>query len=470
MSAPHPCGNQIMGVQGPIEAQRALFSSGITRPAEWRARQLQTLLQALERHEAALLDALRLDLGKPPVEAWVSEIGFLRGEIRHALRHLAAWTRPRRVGLPIFLLPASARVEPEPRGVALIIGPWNYPLQLLLAPAVAALAAGNTVVLKPSELAPHTASALARIVAETFPPDVLTVIPGARDATIELIDQKPDIVFFTGGTNGGKAVLAAAARHLIPVVLELGGKSPCIVCADAPIVTTARRIVWGKFMNAGQTCVAPDHLWVHRSIAPQLIAAIQDAITAFYGANPHASPDYGRICHRAHFDRLQAMLGQAEILHGGNADAVGLFIAPTVLAEPEPGSMLDQEEIFGPLLPVRIFDDPQEIIRAQSVRAVPLALYLFTRDNRVERMILQNIRSGGACVNDTISHILPPDLPFGGLGESGMGTYHGKAGFDAFSHPRSILRRSFAGETSMRYPPCPLPLHKLKRILRWFGS
>ncbi len=459
-----------MGNMRAVETQRAFFESGATRPVAWRKEQLRILLDALERHESDLLESLRLDLGKPPVEAWVSEIGYLRGEIRHALRHLAGWARPRRAGVPVFLLPSSAGVVPEPRGVALIVGPWNYPLQLLLAPAIAALAAGNTAILKPSELAPHTEGAVHRLISENFPPDILTVVPGSHEVVLGLIGQKPDILFFTGGTGGAKAVLSAAAVHLIPTVLELGGKSPCIVCADAPLETTARRIVWGKLLNAGQTCVAPDHLWIHRSIFSPFVDELKKAITAFYGTVSEQSADYGRICHSGHFERLQSMLGDAEILHGGRVIAEQKFIEPTLLGPPKPGTPLAEEEIFGPLLPVMKFDDLSEVIEEQRGRPIPLALYIFTKDREREKKLVAGIRSGGVCVNDTISHILPPQLPFGGVGESGMGAYHGKAGFDTFSHQRAVMRRSFLGVNSFRYPPVPMPLDKLKRILRWFGS
>lgn len=436
----------------------------------WRRQQLRALLAALERYEEDLLEALHSDLGKPSLEAWVSEIGFLRGEIRHALGSMASWAKPRRAGIPLFLQPASARTESEPRGVCLIVGPWNYPLQLLLAPAIAALAAGNTAVLKPSELAPHTAGVLSRLISEYFPPEVLSVVTGGHAIVLDLIEQKPDMIFFTGGAGGGKAVLSAAAPHLIPVVLELGGKSPCIVCADAPLETTARRIVWGKFLNAGQTCIAPDHLWVHRSVYAPFLAELTKAITAFYGENPYQSLEYGRICHAGHLGRLQKMLDGADILHGGRVVAEERFIEPTLLGEPKAGSALAEEEIFGPLLPVREFNDPSEVMEAQRGRPIPLALYVFTRDRQMEKLLVSGIRSGGVCVNDTISHILPPQLPFGGVGESGMGAYHGRAGFDTFSHKRAVMRRSFLGENSFRYPPAPLPLAKLKRILRWFGS
>jgi aldehyde dehydrogenase (NAD+) len=469
MFTQRPCGNQIMGIQAIVTTQRAFFESGVTRPLEWRQAQLHALLTALEKHESALLDALHLDLGKPPAEAWISEIAFLRMEIRHTLRHLKKWSQPRRVGLPIFVWPARGHLQPEPRGTALIIGPWNYPLQLLLAPAVAALAAGNTVVLKPSELASHTATALAHLIQDTFSPEIVTVHQGAHEATLTLIDLKPDIIFFTGGSQGAAAVLAAAAPHLIPVVLELGGKSPAIVTRSAPLASTARRVVWGKFMNAGQTCIAPDHVWVHRSIASDFRKELIQAIRAFYGEQPEQSPDYGRICHLRHVQRLEAMIQDADILHGGITNQNGRYVSPTVLGQPTPGSRLAKEEIFGPLLPLLEFSHIDEVVEAHRGGPVPLAMYVFTRDHEEEQQLIAGIRSAGVCVNDTITHILPPQLPFGGLGQSGMGAYHGKAGFDTFTHLRPILRCFFPAENHLRYPPQKLALPRLKRMMRWSG-
>lgn len=459
-----------MADHAPIALQRRYFETGVTRPVSWRRCQLEVLFAALERHESSLLAALHEDLGKPPLEAWVSEIGFLRMEIRHTLRRLKAWAKPRRVGAPAMLWPASARIVPEPRGVALVIAPWNYPLQLALAPAIAALAAGNTVVLKPSELAPQTARAIERMLVDSFPADIVSVVQGNHETVQDLIARRPDFIFYTGGPRGGAAVHSAAAAHLIPTVLELGGKSPCIVCADAPLEITARRITWGKFLNAGQTCVAPDHLWVHRSIAPKLIQEIRNSIRQFYGDDPRKSPDYGRISHAGHLQRLSSMLDDAEILHGGKIIQDERYVEPSILSAPRRGSMLDTEEIFGPLLPIREFEDLQEVISHQRTQAIPLALYVFTRDRATQDRLVGSIRSGGVCVNDILSHILAPELPFGGLGASGLGAYHGKTGFDAFSHSRSVMRRSFVGENSFRYPPSPIPLDRLKRLLRFFGA
>lgn len=451
-----------------IQKQRAFFQNGSTWPVSWRVAQLRTLLAALDAHEEALLSALHKDLGKPPMEAWVSEIGYLRMEIQHTLRKLPSWAKSRRAGVPAYLWPARARIQAEPLGTALIIGPWNYPLQLALAPAIAAIAAGNTAILKPSELAPHTSQSIADLIANSFPPEFLSVSQGGHETTLELIRQRPDLVFFTGGTRGGAAILEAAAPLCIPTVLELGGKSPAIVGPDAPLTTTARRIVWGKFLNAGQTCIAPDHLWVHSSVAKAFIEEMRHAIQDFYGNHPENSPDYGRICHPSHCQSLVNMLKDAEILHGGKYNQDIRYVEPTLLGKPIPGSRLATEEIFGPLLPVLEYVDPEEIIHASQGTPTPLALYVFTKQSALRNQLISGIRSAGVCINDTISQILPPELPFGGLGRSGFGRYHGKAGFDTFSHPRPILHRSFFGENSFRYPPPKLPLSRLKRLFRRF--
>ena len=452
-----------------IARQREFFRSGATLPEEFRRRQLHTLRDALTAREDVLLAALHADLRKSPHEAYAAEIGWVLGEIRHALRHLHAWMKPKRRSAPALAWPARAWVEPQPYGVALILGPWNYPLQLLLAPLVSAIAAGNCAVLKPSEHAPHTAQAVAELIRATFPPDYIALVQGDREVAEALLREKSDTIFFTGGTQAGRAVMAAAARHLTPVTLELGGRSPCIVCADAPIEITARRIVWGKFLNAGQTCVAPDHVWVERSAEPALLEALASAIRGFFGTDPQQSADYGRIIHRGHFERLRALLDAGEIAHGGRHDAADLFIEPTLLTKLPPDAAVLREEIFGPILPLRPFDRLDDVLAELRDEPPPLALYLFTADRAVQQRVLATTRSGGVCINDTISHILSRELPFGGLGESGMGAYHGEAGFDAFSHRRAVLRRSLACDPTFRYPPPGAPLAVLKRLLRWFG-
>jgi acyl-CoA reductase-like NAD-dependent aldehyde dehydrogenase len=339
----------------------------------------------------------------------------------------------------------------------------------LLAPAVAAIAAGNCAVLKPSELAPRTSAAVAAMLAEFFETEHLAVVEGGRETAEALLRQRFDKIFFTGGSAVGRVVMTAAAAHLTPVTLELGGKCPCIVAADAPVGMTARRVVWGKFMNTGQTCVAPDHLWVDRRIAPALLDAMRAEIRSFYTENPQQSPDYGRIINRRHFDRLHALLADGKILHGGRTDAEELYIEPAILTDVPLDSAIMRDEIFGPILPVIEYDDIAEVLTKTRDLPPPLALYLFTADRGLQERVLSETRSGGVCINDTISHIIGSDLPFGGVGESGMGSYHGRAGFECFSHRRSVLRRSLAIDPSFRYPPPKASLDVLKRVMRYFG-
>jgi acyl-CoA reductase-like NAD-dependent aldehyde dehydrogenase len=452
-----------------ISRQREFFLSGATASEKFRRARLHELQDALTAHESPLLDALHADLRKSRLDAYASEVGFVLGDIRHTLRHLHQWMKPQRRKAPWLAWPASGEVRREPFGVALIIGPWNYPLQLLLAPLVSAIAAGNTAVLKPSELAPHTSAAVAQMIRRTFRDDFVTVIEGGRQAAESLLSGKFDKIFFTGGTQIGREVMAAAARNLTPVTLELGGKSPCIVTADVPLATTARRIAWGKFMNAGQTCVAPDFLLVHRSISVPLVDALKSALHEFYGDDPQRSADYGRIINERHFNRLGSLLDQGKILHGGCSDAADLYIEPTLIGDVSRDSPLMQDEIFGPILPVIEYDHIDEVLATLRAQPLPLALYLFTMDRALREKVLSGTRSGGVCINDTLSHILGRDLPFGGVGDSGMGSYHGRAGFECFSHARSVLRRTMTQDPKFRYPPPKASLHMMRKIMRWFG-
>jgi aldehyde dehydrogenase (NAD+) len=452
-----------------ITRQRAFFLTGATAMPGFRRDRLRDLENGLIQREAELLEALHADLRKNPHEAYASEIGFVLGEIRHAIKHLPRWMKPERRKAPFAAWPSRAEMRHEPFGVSLIIGPWNYPLQLLLAPLVGAIAAGNTAVLKPSEFAPHTAAVISAMIKECFDENFIAVVEGARDCAEALLREKFDKIFFTGSTGTGRLVMAAAARHLTPVTLELGGKCPCIVAADAPVAMTARRIVWGKFMNAGQTCVAPDHLWVDRRIEPALLDAMRAEIRSFYGENPQQSPDYGRIVNRRHYDRIHALLADGKILHGGRADAEELYIEPSILTDVPMDSAVMRDEIFGPVLPVLEYDDLSEVLAIQRELPPPLAIYLFTAERGLQERVLAATRSGGVCINDTISHIIGSDLPFGGVGESGMGTYHGRAGFECFSHQRSVLRRSLAIDPAFRYPPPKAPLETLKRVMRYFS-
>ena len=454
-----------------IRRQRAYFQTGATRALDCRRAELQKLHDGIVAQEPALLAALHADLRKSAYDAYTTELGLVLSEVRNALRCLPAWMRPQRRRTPLFAWPAHGFVQSEPYGVALIMGPWNYPLQLLVSPLVGALAAGNCVVLKPSEFAPHTAAAIAQLIEATFAEEYVAVVPGERDVAEALLRERFDCIFFTGSTSVGRAVMTAAARHLTPVTLELGGKCPCLVCADAPLDITARRIAWGKFMNAGQTCVAPDFVLVDRRVRVSLVEALKRAIGEFYGDDPQKSEDYGRIVNRKHLERLTGYLrSSGQVAHGGQHDASDLYLAPTVLTGVAADAPVMQGEIFGPILPVLEFDHLDEALALLHDRPTPLELYLFTKDRATQERVLTATRSGGVCLNDTVTQMIGKDLPFGGLGESGLGAYHSQASFDCFTHRRSVLRRSLAFDPKLRYPPPRISLATLKRAYRFLLS
>lgn len=453
-----------MSNQFQIERMRGFFENSSTRSIGFRAEQLRKLDRALDAHETKLHAALHADLRKSPIDAYTSETGYVQSEIRHALKNLNRWTRPLRVPVPAGVKPGSGKIVPEPKGVVLIIGPWNYPAQLVLSPLVAAVAAGNCAVIKPSELTPHTAAVLRELIEQTFDPDFIRLIEGGR-ATAEMLLQQPfDHIFFTGGTEIGRKVAEAAAKQLIPTTLELGGKNPAILCNDADMEVAARRIVRGKFMNAGQLCVAPDHVWVPRNRLDEFFQTLEKTVVEFYSSNPQHSPDFGRIVNRHHFDRLAALCPECK------CDANDLFIAPTLIKNPPRDSAIMQEEIFGPLLPVLAYDSEQEVIDFCRARSAPLALYLFTSDKAAQKRLMDAIPSGGVCINDTVSQLIPKELPFGGRGASGWGASHGKAGFNEFSHFRSVLTRSVKFDLRAAYPPLKIPLSAMKRLYRFFAG
>ena len=388
-------------------------------------------------------------------------------EIRFARRRLHRWAKPKRVRTPAIHWPASSAIHPEPYGVCLIIAPWNYPFQLAAAPLVAAIAAGNCAIVKPSELSPHTSAAIGQVLRQAFHPSHVAVVEGDVSVSKALLEKPFDKIFFTGSTRVGKIVMGAAARHLTPVTLELGGKSPCIVADDAHLPLAARRIAWGKFINAGQTCVAPDYLLVHEKVKDRLLAGIEASIRTFFGENPRKSPDYARIITRGHFDRLAAFLSTGRIRTGGNIHAEDRYIAPTVIDQVGWNDPIMEEEIFGPLLPVISFSNLNEAVESVKRRPTPLALYFFGNSEAARKKITGGISFGGGCVNDTLLHLGSPHLPFGGVGQSGMGSYHGKAGFDAFSHRKSILKRGAFPDAPVRYPPfSPWKTWLAKRLLR----
>jgi len=457
-----------LSLASPIEQQRQVVTEGLTRPLAWRLEQLERLEAALQQRSDAVLSALAADLGKPAVEAFY-ELVAVQSELRLCRRRVQRWMAPQRVGVPLSLQPGQADVIQEPLGCVLIIGPWNYPFHLCLQPLVSALAAGNTAVLKPSEHAPATAALIAELIAAAFPDGTVQVVQGDGAVAEALLQERFDHIFFTGGERVGRLVMAAAARHLTPVTLELGGKSPAVVLGDADLTVTARRLVWGKTLNAGQTCIAPDYLLVQRPIAEALIAQMAQRIDQCFGADPLQSPDLARIVNQAQYARLSALLEGArqrgQILHGGQCDAEARRIAPTLIRVDSLDDPLMQEELFGPLLPVLAVDDLEQAIQRINQRPKPLALYLFTGDRRHQRTLLQRTSSGGVGLNDVVLQAGVPELPFGGVGASGMGAYHGKAGFDTFSHRRSVLRRPFRLDAPFRYPPYAGRLPLVRRLL-----
>ncbi len=447
-----------------IQQQRAFFGTGQTRPIEFRIEQLKRLKQAIIDRQDAILQAAKADLGRPAFEAYF-EIATL-SEINLALKHLKSWTKPRPVATSIDQFPASAWVQPEPLGVVLIIGPWNYPFQLMVSPLVGAIAAGNCAVLKPSEQAPNTSKVVTELIQATFDPKYVAIVEGDATVSQELLAEKFDHIFFTGGTAIGKVVMQAAAKHLTPVTLELGGKSPCIVDADVRLDHTAKRIAWGKFINAGQTCIAPDYLLVDHRIKSDLVAQLKQAIRGFYGADPATSPDYGRIINQRHFSRLTSFLSNGKVILGGQFDADNRYIAPTLLDEVSWDDPIMQEEIFGPILPILTYDDLATAISQVNARPKPLALYFFSQDQQKQQQVLQSTSSGGVCINDTVMQVGVADLPFGGVGDSGIGNYHGKASFDTFSHQKSVLKRSLWLDLAWRYAPYTTArLNQIKRIV-----
>ncbi len=460
-----------------LDALRDQVVSGETRPIAWRRAQLQRLDTLLADQEPAILEALDADLGKPPVEAYF-EVVAVRQELRLAQKNLRRWMAPRPVPVPLSQRPGRAELVAEPLGCVLILGPWNYPFSLTLQPLVSALAAGNTAVLKPSEQAPHTSALIARLVAGHLDPGVVTVVEGGADVARELLELRFDHIFFTGGGRVGRLVMAAAARHLTPVTLELGGRSPAIVLADADLDVSARRLAWGKGLNAGQTCIAPDHLLVEDTVRPELIERLRGEFQRAYGDDPLASPDLARLVNQAQFDRLLGLLEVARrdgrVLSGGQVDPHTRRIGPTLIAcdsasellgRPREDDPLLAGELFGPLLPVVGVTGLSQAIDLIRRGPKPLALYLFSRSPAAQERVLAGTSSGGVCLNDVVMQVGVPQLPFGGVGDSGMGRYHGQAGFDTFSHLRSVLRRPFRFDLPFRYPPYQGRLALVKRLL-----
>ncbi|MEG5014767.1 MULTISPECIES: aldehyde dehydrogenase [unclassified Microcoleus] len=453
----------VISVSDIIQQQRQFFATGKTKDVDFRLEQLKKLKSAIELNQSRIVDAVKADLGRPEFEAYL-EIASI-AEVNYAIKNLKSWVKPRKVAASIDQFPASARIYPEPLGVVLIIGPWNYPFQLMISPLVGAIAAGNCALLKPSEIASHTSEVIADMISKTFDPAYVAAVEGGVEISQQLLAEKFDHIFFTGGTKIGRIVMEAAAKHLTPVTLELGGKSPCIVDSDIQVEYTAKRIAWGKFLNAGQTCIAPDYLLVDKKVKPALMTAIKTAIHEFYGDDPQTSPDYSRIINQRQLDRLSGFIKDGEIVVGGEVKPEDRYIAPTVLDRVSWDSPVMQDEIFGPILPVLEYDDFGEAIAQINARPKPLALYLFSKNKEKQERVLRETSSGGVCLNDTVMQVGVKDLPFGGVGESGIGSYHAKASFDTFSHQKSVLQKSFLLDLKWRYAPYKGKLDLIKKII-----
>jgi aldehyde dehydrogenase (NAD+) len=446
-----------------LRSMRAYFESGVTRPYAFRRRQLLALKGGVLKYEKEIAGCLYADLKKSPEEAYATETGLLLADIRVALRHLRGWMRPRRTKINLVNLPSSGKIYPDPLGVVLIISPWNYPLQLMLIPLVGAIAAGNVVVCKPSELAPATALVLEKIIREVYPPEYVRVVQGDGAVVIPALMQsfRFDHVFYTGGAAVGKSIYRLAAEGLVPVTLELGGKSPAVVEQDAHLAVAARRIAIGKFSNAGQTCIAPDYVLVHEEVKNRLVEKLKETVVQFFGKNAMESGSYGRIINEKRFDKLVSYLPQGNLLFGGQHDRSRLFISPTIIEVVSPADDLMKEEIFGPILPVVGFTTMEEAMAIIRRNPDPLAFYLFTSDPAKERAWIEKTPFGGGCINNVSWHFANPHFPFGGTGQSGLGAYHGKYSFDTFTHAKPVMKTPLWIDPDIKYPP-------FKGKLKWF--
>ncbi len=461
--------HSVQDIDTVFKRQKVFFQSGNTRCIEFRLEKLKQLRNLLLSHEQKIENAIRTDLGKCPYSSFFSELGISYWELDFAIKKLKRWAKPKKVSIPVYHKPGKGYIEPEPYGVSLIIAPWNYPFHLNIVPLIGLISAGNCGIVKPSEHAPATAEVLEEIINDSFPPEYVHVITGDHTAAENLLEKNFDFIFYTGGTEIGKLVAQKAASKLIPYMLELGGKNPCIVDDSADTSVAARRIVWGKYFNAGQSCVAPDYIAVHHTIKDELLVLLEESIRKFYGNDPGKSPDYERIITGKHVIRLKNLLSDGKIITGGEVDVEGRYVAPTIIDKVDWDGGLMKDEIFGPLLPVIGYSDIEEVLSRIGKYPKPLALYVFSKNKRVWKRITEKVSSGTVCVNDVMLQSSIKTLPFGGVGESGSGRYHGEKSFLSFSNERSILERSFFFDLSGRYPPYKDPRKSLKKIVRFLS-
>lgn len=444
----------MQGLDAIAAKQRQYFLTHATQPYEFRIKTLRQLRRLIVDHENDITAAIHRDLHKSSFEALFMDVWIVLKELDYIMKNLQHWMHVKKMTSPFPLSwPGKSHVYYQPYGTTLIMSPWNFPFQLCFSPLIGAIAAGNCVVLKPSELAPHTQAVMIQLINDHFPSEYIYAANGAAEEAKLLLSQKFDYIFFTGGTSIGRVVMEAAAKNLTPLTLELGGKSPCIVAEDADIAFAAKKIIWGKMNNAGQVCISPDYVFVHTSQKASLIEALKNEITNMYGEQPRDSKDYARIINQKHFSRLQALLSMGDIIVGGQCDENELYIAPTLMENIDLDSKLIQEEIFGPILPILTFENLEEVIHFINARATPLALYLFSKNKREQQRIISQVPFGGGCMNDCLMHVANYHLPFGGLGESGMGQYHGRYSFETFSHRKSIYKKNTWLDSNLQYPP-----------------
>ncbi|MQX52004.1 aldehyde dehydrogenase [Alcanivorax sediminis] len=449
-----------------VAKQRRYFESGATRSYEFRIQQLKKLKSALVKYQTDIQEALKADIGRPEFEAYI-EISTAYEDLKHTIKHLKSWMKPKRVATTLWAQPGRSRIESVPQGVTMLMGPYNYPFLLLVQPLIGAIAAGNTAVLKPSSLNPSVANVVEKMMKECFNDEFVATFKGSTEVTNALLGQRFDHIFFTGSPRVGRIVMAAAAKHLTKVTLELGGKSPTIIHKDANLKIAARRTLAGKMMNVGQTCVAPDHLHVHKDIKEAFEKELVATLKEWFGDSPLQSPDLGRMINDRHFERVAGLIDKSKVLAGGQTDARQRFIAPTLLKDVTMDDAVMQEEIFGPVLPMLTYSSMEELIgNIKKLPEHPLALYLFTESKDVEQFVLANTQFGGGCINNTVMHVANPNLPFGGVGESGMGAYHGKSSFDVFSHQRGILKATTLFDIKMRYAPYLDKVNMIKKMIK----
>ncbi|RKX80243.1 MAG: aldehyde dehydrogenase family protein [Spirochaetes bacterium] len=448
-----------------VRDQRKFFKSGKTLELSFRLNSLKQLKKVVKDREDALLDAFKSELGKSPFEGYVTEIYQFKKELNFHIKNLPRWVKPEKAKTPLIHVFSKSFIYSMPYGVVLLISPWNYPFNLSFIPLIGAISAGNCVVLKPSGSVPETSRIMKMIAEEAFKPEHVCFLEPSEEVKKNILDEKFDYIFFTGGKEAGKRVMEKAVEHFTPVTLELGGKSPCIVDNEADITSASRRIVWGKFINAGQTCIAPDYILVDRAVKGELIEGLKKSIVTFFGELPENSPDYGRIVDERHFDRLCSFLENGKIIYGGRVNREELFIEPTLIEDVRPEDKIMKEEIFGPILPISEYDSIEEAISFINSLPAPLSLYFFSRNKEKQETVLKLTSSGGGCMNDTLIHFDNINLPFGGVGESGMGRYHGKATFDTFSYRRSVIKRYGRWEVNLRYPPYRDRFSLVKKIL-----